>query len=159
MTSSTQTKLRLAVAQPQTLATMQETIDHLAVMVRSAAANEVDLIVFPEAYLGRYPRTISFGVKVGTRANDVGRNQYLQYFKDAADLGDTPRGEGEKWVRKELGGAGEDGKKRGDGTREQLEKIANETGVFIVTGVIERSGGTLYCAVLYICPRLGGMEP
>jgi nitrilase len=27
--------------------------------------------------------------------------------------------------------------------------------VFIVTGLVERAGGTLYCGVVYVCPRLG----
>jgi nitrilase len=48
------------------------------------------------------------------------------------------------------------GKKyRGDGAREKLERIAIETGVFTVTCVLERSRGTLYCAVVYVDPVKG----
>ena len=95
---------------------------------------------------------------------DWGREQFVWYWKGAVDLGDTPRGEGEGWVRAEWreaskgggGRNGDEGAVRGDGTREVLEGVARETGVFLVVGVVERAGGTLYCAVVYVCPRLGG---
>lgn len=147
--------LRLAVSQAHTLKTTNETISALEKIVQKAASGGVDLVLFPEAYLGGYPRTANFGAVVGGR-DDSGREQYLQYFKDAVDLGDTPMGAGDAWVRKELAKPDNGQGIRGDGKREELEKIAKDTGVFIVTGVIEKSGGTLYCAVVYVCPKLGG---
>lgn len=108
------------------------------------------LLLFPEAYLGGYPRTCTFGTSVGAR-DERGREQWLAYWKQGVDLGDSPRGRGEQWIRAD----GEDKIKRGDGTREELERIARETGVFLVVGVVEKAGGSLYCGVVYVDPQLG----
>ncbi|KAI2624575.1 carbon-nitrogen hydrolase [Hypomontagnella submonticulosa] len=157
------TKIRLATASPGTQATTRETLKQLHHVATRAAASGADILLLPEAYLGGYPRGADFGCKIGSRTAE-GRDDYLRYFKSAIDLGDTVgdgAGAGEAWIKRQLGAdtaVNEDGQKsvsRGDGTREEVERIARETGVFIVVGLVEKAGGSLYCAVVYVCPKLG----
>lgn len=163
---ATPSKIRLGTASPASFPTTTETLAHVSTLAQRASKQNIDILVLPEAYLGGYPRGTAFGCVVGGRSNE-GRDEYLAYFRQAVDLGDVVgdggAGGGEDWVNRKLHsdsivGGGEEGKekgRRGDGTREELERIAKESGVFIVVGLIERAGGSLYCSVVYVCPRLG----
>ena len=146
-------KLTLAVSQSPTLYPLTACLENLKITAQSAAKQQVDILLFPEAYLGGYPRTCSFGAAIGSRTSE-GREQYLQYSKGAVDLGDTPQGAGDDWLDRNLSTNAVTGR-RGDGTREYLEDVARETGVFIVTGAVEKAGGSLFCSAVFVCPKRG----
>ncbi|KAL8405645.1 hypothetical protein RB596_004485 [Gaeumannomyces avenae] len=164
--------IRLGTASPATQATTAETLALLERVAFRAAGLGVDILLLPEAFIGGYPRGSTFGCAIGGRSAD-GREEFRRYFRAAVDLGDTVgpagAGAGSAWARRELepdrdnsfsssgprGGNAPPGVNRGDGTRERLEEIARRTGVFIVVGCIERAGGSLYCAAVYVCPKLG----
>ncbi|WP_048645643.1 carbon-nitrogen hydrolase family protein [Nitratireductor soli] len=93
-----------------------------AAMIREAAGEGARLIVFPEAFLGGYPKGASFGAPIGMRKPE-GREAFKAYYERAIDL---------------------------DGDEVALIAEATaETGIFAVMGCIERDGGTLYCTVLF----------
>ncbi|MEO8721963.1 MAG: carbon-nitrogen hydrolase family protein [Sphingobium sp.] len=91
-------------------------------LVIKAAAQGARLIVFPEAFIGGYPKGASFGTLVGMRKPE-GREDYRRYHAGAIDL---------------------------DGPEVDLiSEATRQTDAFVVMGVIERDGGTVYCTALF----------
>lgn len=99
-----------------------KTAEKTAMLIREAAGKGAKLAVFPEAFIGGYPKGASFGAPVGMRKPE-GREAFRRYYEAAIAL---------------------------DG--EEVATIAAataETGLFTVIGCIERDGGTLYCTALF----------
>ncbi|KAF5676645.1 nitrilase [Fusarium heterosporum] len=147
--------IRLGTASPGTQSSTSATIALIDTLAQRAASSNIDILLLPEAFIGGYPRGSSFGCEIGNRSA-AGRDEFARYFDQAIDLGDTVGpgggGAGLKWVKRQLG---EEDEVRGDGSREELERIARDTGVFVVVGCIEKAGGSLYCSVVYVCPKQG----
>jgi nitrilase len=90
-----------------------------------AAEAGAELLVFPEAFIGGYPKGSTFGAVVGDRTT-AGRDQFRRYLQAAITV---PGPE-----------------------CEQLGAIAQQAGLHLVIGVVERDGGTLYCTVVFFAP-------
>jgi nitrilase len=97
-------------------------------LLASVAAGGAELAVFPEAFVGCYPKGTGFGAVVGRRTGE-GRDLYRRYFEASVAL---------------------------DGPEvAQLLDASARHGVFVVVGVIERLGATLYCTALMVDPSAG----
>ncbi|MFC7404606.1 carbon-nitrogen hydrolase family protein [Georgenia alba] len=97
-------------------------------LIAEAGRNGATTALFPEAFLGTYPKGLTFGSPVGRRT-EQGREEYARYAAGAVTL-DGP----------------------------ELTTIAEasaEHGVFVVLGIIERYGSTLYCTAVMIDPARG----
>lgn len=100
-------------------------------LIGEAAQTGARVVVFPEAFIGGYPKGLDFGLVVGAR-DPQGREEFRLYH-DAAIEVPGPQ-------------------------VTQLAAAAGEHRVQVVIGVIEREGGTCYCTVLFLGPdgRLQG---
>ena len=58
------------------------TLDRFAHWLTEAKKAAVDLIVFPETFLGGYPKGVDFGARVGSRTPE-GRELFSLYYETA----------------------------------------------------------------------------
>jgi len=121
--------IRTAIAQiGSVLFDTPSTLRKVEAQCRKAASAGAQLLVFPEALLGGYPKGMTFGATVGSRTEE-GREQFRRYFLAAIEC---PGAE-----------------------TEALAGWAKELNLHIVMGVVERVGGTLYCSSLLFSPQQG----
>ncbi|BEP38523.1 carbon-nitrogen hydrolase family protein (plasmid) [Variovorax sp. V59] len=103
-------------------------MEKFARLAARAAMEGARLAVFPEAFIGSYPKGLDFGARVGSRTA-AGRDDFVRYHQGAIEV-------------------------PGPETKE-MERICAELNLEIVVGVIEREGGTLYCTALFVSPSAG----
>ena len=119
-------KVRVAVVQAApVMFDTRQSIQKLVDFTSRAAKLGAKLVVFPEAFIAGYPKGHDFGVSVGIRSPE-GRDEFRRLFESVIDV-------------------------PGDAT-DSIGKVANEQGVHLVVGVVEKDGGTLYCTALFFGP-------
>ena len=98
------------------------TLERLARLAGEAAAGDAQLAVFPEAFVGGYPKGVDFGVRVGSRTAE-GREWFRRYHAAAITV-------------------------PGPQTA-AIGAVAARHRMHLVVGAIEKVGATLYCVALF----------
>lgn len=100
-------------------------VAHASGLLRKAAAQKAEIAVFPEVFVGGYPKGSNFGTVIGMRSAE-GRDEFKRYFGGAIEVPGP-------WVK-------------------VLSETVCDVGIHAVIGVLERDGGTLYCTTLMFAP-------
>jgi len=119
-------RARVAVVQAAPVAFDRErTLEKLGSLTGEAARDGARLVLFPEAFVSAYPRGLDFGAVVGARS-EKGREDFRRYWASSV----------------EIPGPAVD----------EMGRIARANDIYLVVGVIERDGGTLYCTAVFFSP-------
>jgi nitrilase len=120
------TVARVAVVQAAPVAfDVARTLEKVGDLASDAQRHGARLTLFPEAFVSAYPRGLDFGATVGSRSA-AGRDQFRRYWESAIDVPGP--------------------------AVDALARVARQNDTYLVIGVVERSGGTLYCTVLFFAP-------
>ncbi|NEU99197.1 carbon-nitrogen hydrolase family protein [Bradyrhizobium uaiense] len=119
-------KLNAAVVQAcsvgdDTAATVEKAIR----LIEDCSKQGANVAVFPEAFVGGYPKGANFNIFIGARTPE-GRDEFKAYFEQAINV-------------------------PGPETR-AIGAAVKAAQLFLTIGVIERDGGTLYCTALFFHP-------
>lgn len=107
----------------------QAAVHKAATLLRDAAEQGADFVLFPEAFVGGYPKGIDFGNLLGNR-EESGRELFALYADSAVPVGNR------------------------DALKELVD-TSTASNTTCVIGVIERDGKTLYCTAVTIVPKRG----
>ncbi len=103
----------------------EKTIEKIGRLTEKAAEKGASLVLFPEAFVSGYPKGLDFGARMGSRTPE-GREDFRRYFESALDLAGP--------------------------SAAAIGEAARENNLYLVVGVMERDGGTLYCTALFYRP-------
>ena len=118
--------VRVAVVQAApVIMDREKTLQKALGLIGTCGNGNARIIVFPEAFIPAYPRGLSFGAVVGSRS-PAGRKDFRRYFENSVEVPSE--------------------------TTLALGEAAKKFGAYLVMGIIERAGGTLYCTTLYFGP-------
>jgi nitrilase len=106
----------------------ERTLKKVNRLTREAARQGARLVLFPEAFVCAYPRGLDFGAVIGARS-EAGREDFRRYWNSSVDIPGP--------------------------AVDTLGRIAKQSSIYLVIGVVERDGGTLYCTVLFFAPDGG----
>ena len=121
--ASVSQRFRVAVVQAAPVAfDLPRSLEKAQRLAAEAAGLGARLVVFPEAFLSAYPRGMDFGAVIGSRS-DAGREEFRRYWESSVDVPGP--------------------------VVDALGRTSREHGIYLVIGVVERDGGTLYCTALF----------
>lgn len=115
--------MKVAVVQAAPVAfDLERSLAKVRDLASSAAAAGAEFVVFPEAFLSAYPKYAVFGSSVGWRT-PAGRREFQRYYDSSVAVPGP--------------------------ACDALSELAARLRIYLVIGVIEREGGTLFCTALY----------
>ncbi|MEO0543993.1 MAG: carbon-nitrogen hydrolase family protein [Pseudomonadota bacterium] len=121
------TFLKAAVVQASPVAgDTSATVEKTVRLIHTCGKSEAKVAVFPEAFIGGYPKGANFNIYIGARTPE-GREEFKSYHEQAISV---PGPE-----------------------TDLLCDAAREAGIYAAVGVIERVAGTLYCTVIFLSPE------
>lgn len=119
-------RYKVAVVQAAPVAfDLERSLQKVESLAGQAASQDACVVLFPEAFLSAYPRGLDFGAVVGHRSEE-GREDFRRYWESSVDVPGP--------------------------VVDRLGMVAKAGKIYLVIGVIERDGGTLYCTVLFFSP-------
>ena len=102
------------------------TVEKACNLIKKCGVEKAEIAVFPEAFVGGYPKGGNFSIYIGART-PIGRDEFKNYYGQAIAV-------------------------PGPETK-LLCEAAKAAEVFVTIGVIEKDHGTLYCTAIYISPN------